>query len=638
MKIACKLLLLIVCLINPLAQADLLSLDTQSSPVVLEGELPLNSHLYWKYPGDFGKGLELDFSQSTNLLRHEILWPWPQAYVFEGKTSYVFPDKVRLPIHIWPIDELKPVNLKIKISGTICSEDACELYFQTITKSFKPQTANLKSRNDFSILKSSFQESGDLTIGLKFYHEEEEPRFMLGIQNLCLPTSAQEYSSGQWTLTWKLSKADYEKLAGKSAELFCDKMLVPKNISLPESASSNFVWSLIIFSLLGGLILNFMPCTLPVLSLKLLSLTKQNNKNATVFYILGIIATFNVVALCSIVLKEFGQSFGFGMQFQNPVFVIMMAIIMVVLVSYSLEKLEFNFFGALASRLNNVNMRQGYLFDFVSGAIAGVLSTSCSAPLLGVALGVALTSSAFMNLLIFNLIGLGFSGPYLLILFYPRIIDFIPRSGVWLNVMKRMISLFLILTLMWLLYLLYGQMSLRAFCGLLGLLVLIKMLIESKVRALYIPWLRAILFSGMCALCFYLPLQAWREDIKYEQMKDALWQEFSQQALSQALHEQKVVMVDVTADWCGTCQYNKALVLDRSWTVKMFVKNNVVLMRASLNRPNSEAVEFMQKHEIYAIPLNVVYGSGAPQGIVLPTTYGYKDLERAVDRAGRVSA
>jgi suppressor for copper-sensitivity B len=198
-----------------------------------------------------------------------------------------------------------------------------------------------------------------------------------------------------------------------------------------------------------------------------------------------------------------------------------------------------------------------------------VLSTSCAAPLLTVAIGFALTGSAYINVLIFNLIALGFSAPYILVLFYPGIIGFIPKSGPWLNTMKKCISILLILTLMWLLFVLYGQIGLRGLCGLVGILILIKLLIESRAQVFYFPWLRPILLAGMCAACFYFPMSAAREDRVHSARSESMWQEFSLQALDQSLQEKKVVFVDVTADWCGTCQYNKITVLDRSWTVEM---------------------------------------------------------------------
>ena len=135
----------------------------------------------------------------------------------------------------------------------------------------------------------------------------------------------------------------------------------------------------------------------------------------------------------------------------------------------------------------------------------------------------------------------------------------------------------------------------------------------------------------------YFPLHAGRQDSIYNEHKDSLWQEFSQEALDKALSEKKVVFVDITADWCGTCQYNKVLVLDRAWTVNMLVRNKVVALRANLNNKNIAAEEFMHKYGAYSIPLNIVYGPAAPHGAVLPITYSYNELEQAIINAAKTS-
>ena len=235
--------------------------------------------------------------------------------------------------------------------------------------------------------------------------------------------------------------------------------------------------------------------------------------------------------------------------------------------------------------------------------------------------------------MLFNFIALGFSAPYIMIAYFPNVVRFIPKSGPWLAKFKLFITLALTLTLIWLLYIFHGQIGAMALIGLVGILVLIKGLIESENKFLNIKFIQISLFIMLSSAALYFPAQLSARYAIYDQYKDSLWQNFTRQALQDALNQNKVVFVDITADWCGTCKYNKAMVLDRSWTVNMLASKKVVALRGSLNVANYQASRFMQEAGAHMIPFNIVYGPGAPNGITLPVIYSYNDLKDAVMKA-----
>jgi suppressor for copper-sensitivity B len=180
---------------------------------------------------------------------------------------------------------------------------------------------------------------------------------------------------------------------------------------------------------------------------------------------------------------------------------------------------------------------------------------------------------------------------------------------------------------------LYQQGGMRSALSLFALLILLKLVLENNTSFLNNTIVRIAMIIALSSLCIYCPAKLARQELLYNSYKDSLWQNFTRQTLEEALAQKQTVLVDVTANWCGTCQYNKMLVLERSWTVNMLVDKKVINLRASLDRENPEAQLLMAAKKVYAIPLTIVYGPKAPNGIILPTVYSYKILKQAINDA-----
>jgi len=256
-------------------------------------------------------------------------------------------------------------------------------------------------------------------------------------------------------------------------------VIIPEDLKNNLQLASVFdaFWIMLI-AVLGGFILNFMPCVLPVLSLKVINFIRHpnlNRKKASLFTILGVLSSFWGLAFIAIIFKSTGKYFGLGLNFQEPTFVIALTIIITFFISVSLDRVVFKFPEPVNNFLLSIKLQGQYIEHYFSGVIATILSTPCTAPFLGTALFFSFQQSNLFIFFTFTFIGLGFSMPYILMLIFPKALKFLPTSGKWMNNLKLILATSLIGTIIWLLYILEAaQINLRAVVILFLLLLLIK--------------------------------------------------------------------------------------------------------------------------------------------------------------------
>ena len=353
----------------------------------------------------------------------------------------------------------------------------------------------------------------------------------------------------------------------------------------PQDAENSFFAFLILLgsAFLGGFILNFMPCVLPVLSLKFLSLLKKRSsashqslpflKIRFLMSFLGILTFFCGFALLSSLGRFFGTHIGWGLQFQSPYFLGGM-ILLLLLFSLNLWGLfEINLPSFLFNWINkqrgDVHKRSGpntlsfFARDYGSGLFAALLATPCTAPFLSIALGASLTQNPFIVFLTFLFIGSGFGLPYLLMIFYPKLLYKLPAPGAWMQTFKRILSLGLVGTALWLTF---------------------------------------VLFSPHFSVS----------------ENDSAWIPFSPQTLEQHLQKGDSVLVDVTAEWCLTCKVNKLRVYKKPSLKNLFKERKIILLRADWTRPNLDIEHYLKSFGRTAIPFTVYYTPHHPEGIILP--------------------
>ncbi|MDA9163878.1 thioredoxin family protein, partial [Rickettsiaceae bacterium] len=413
----------------------------------------------------------------------------------------------------------------------------------------------------------------------------------------------------------------------------CKDQCIPKQQIIEGEAldtnSSNRM-SLILLGLLaiaGGFILNFMPCVLPVLSLKIFSFLKHKDANqraSCAFTIAGIMSSFLVLAGLMLMLRSAGNRFGLGVNFQSPEFIIILTLMITVFISSALGRFNISMPFNAGSNLANVTIKNPYLEHYFSGVLATILSTPCNAPFLGSAVAVAFGASDAIILFTFSLIGAGFSLPYILMIIYPGILTKLPKPGKWMEKFKKILVLMLIGTVLWLLYILHNQIGGRATFGLFMLLLLLKFTIENKAKFIL---LKLIAIIVLIAASMVLPNYASLEDSKQAEKLDKTWKKFDRTELEKHIANGRIIFVDITADWCITCKYNKFMLLNRDNLMKLFKKHNVIAMRGDITSHNQEIYDYLVENRQVGVPFNIIYGPSVPKGISLPVILKYSDIQ-----------
>jgi suppressor for copper-sensitivity B len=349
-----------------------------------------------------------------------------------------------------------------------------------------------------------------------------------------------------------------------------------------------------------------------------------------------VLASFLLLAAVLAGLKAAGVAVGWGLQFQQPLFVAAMALLLTLFAGNLWGFFEVPLPGFAGDLAAAVDRRHGLAADFLTGALATLLATPCTAPFLASAVGFALAGGTAEIFLIFLALGLGLAAPYLLVAAWPRLATRLPRPGRWMLVLKRLLGLSFIATATWLLYVLASQVG--AVAGLataVALLVLILLLGVARLpigRRLPKPLWRAGLLAAAATALIVPTMPA--ETAAPVAAPAGAWSSFSEPKLAALVAQGKVVLVDVTADWCINCQVNEALILRRGWTADSLTGGSLVGMRADWTRPDPAIARYLAGFGRYGIPFNAVYGPRAPQGIALPSLLTEQAVRDAVQQAG----
>ncbi|MFN7094984.1 MAG: protein-disulfide reductase DsbD family protein, partial [Burkholderiales bacterium] len=394
---------------------------------------------------------------------------------------------------------------------------------------------------------------------------------------------------------------------------------------LPSTLNIPF-WLALIFAFIGGLMLNVMPCVLPVLSLKLLGIIKQQNTSLTIIRhnllmtILGIIASFWVLAVLILAFQFAGQTIGFGFQFQSPYFLISLIVILVIFVCNLWGFFEIDLPYQLQNRLNNLlsEQKNAYVGSFLSGMFATLMATPCSAPFLGTAVSIAFLQSTGVMVSIFTMIGIGMSTPYWLLYFFPQWVSYLPKPGKWMLIVKNSLGLLLLATAIWLLFVLSNQLGNTAAILVFLCCLLLRMVLQLRSSFLKNPWLKLGSIISIILLAFVLPFKLHTLNTARQHQVSSIWQPLQEANIAAYVAKGKIVVVDVSADWCLTCKMNKMLVLNQADILDYLRSPDIIAMRGDLTSPNPTIMAYLKKHNRYAIPFTAIYGPNAPQGLVLP--------------------
>lgn len=405
-------------------------------------------------------------------------------------------------------------------------------------------------------------------------------------------------------------KAENFSLSSPALDDFYKK-LPPLSVTTISSTQSEetkgSIFKFLLFAFLGGLILNLMPCVLPVISLKLFGLIKHQSlpqgklikHNLT--YTMGVLSTFFGLGVVVAGMKASGEEIGWGFQLQSPAFLLVMIVILFILSLNLFGLFEFNTPGG--SKLGSTELSEGFTGDFLSGVLTTILSTPCSAPFLGTALAFAFTTSVFNIFLMFTFIGLGLSFPFLLTAFFPKALSILPRPGAWMEKLKYYLGLTLLFTVIWLYDVCVSLVNAETMSFTINYLLILwffaffstKKLFNSKFAKTLV-----LLFPLVLTIVTIKNLELKPASASEKIQPESEWKPWSEEKL---LSEKgKFVFVDFTAEWCLTCKVNKKLVLETDGFKDLTAKYGLTLMRADWTKRDDHITQFLKRYQVVGVP------------------------------------
>jgi thiol:disulfide interchange protein DsbD len=378
------------------------------------------------------------------------------------------------------------------------------------------------------------------------------------------------------------------------------------------AANTNSLFYYLILAFIGGLILNIMPCVLPIISLKLFGLIKYQNESRqkilrhNFFYTLGILSTFMVLASFVLIAKSIGTTVGWGFQLQSPNFI---AIMIIVLFIFSLNMFGlFEFSTPGGKELGNIKTADGFSGDFLSGVLATILSTPCSAPFLGTALTFAFTSSAASIFLVFIMIGLGLAFPFILTAIFPSLVAFLPRPGKWMNTIKKLLGLTLFFTIIWLFdvynALVDGSAHLPKLATALLFIFAGIWIYKKKDK-----WMGTIsffialgLFVNLASTTIITSNDEQTALIRDKKSLGLNWEPWSFDKMKEHHTNGELVFIDFTAKWCFTCKINEKIVLDTDAFKSFVADNNIKLLIGDWTKRDELIGSFLRQNGLVGVP------------------------------------
>ena len=370
-------------------------------------------------------------------------------------------------------------------------------------------------------------------------------------------------------------------------------------------------------ALVGGLILNLMPCVFPVLSIKALTLVGGGNHKAEgLAYTAGVLVSFAALAAVLIALRAGGQQVGWGFQFHSPVFVLVVAYLLF-LVGLNLSGF-FDVGGSFTGIGSNLAARQGLAGSFFTGVLAAVVATPCTAPFMGAALAFALSQPAAVMLAVFLALGLGLALPFLLLAFWPAAQRWLPRPGAWMDKFKQFLAFPMYAAVVWLLWVLAQQAGPDGVALALGGLVLI---------AFGLWWRNASggsavgTVAALASVALALGVTTWIKPVSADVAASAgagTHEAYSAERLDELRAQNKPVFVNMTASWCISCLVNERVALSRPEVKDAFAKAGITYLKGDWTREDPKITAVLKAHGRSGVPLYLYYAPGATEAQVLP--------------------
>lgn len=616
------------------------------TPSKLSGllEIRLSHHwkTYWRSPGEAGAPPQLLFGQSTNIKAIHWHWPLPQRYDLLGVETIGYKRDVAFPLTFDLIHPKQRVIFDASLALSACHNVCIQAHYP-IYLSFIPSQLNVsgrgllryqdamasvpkQSRKLFDIQKLHyFPKSKQISLVIHSSRAWDDPRVFIDRpgHELTAQFVSQTYQGNQLNARFKVIHPESFSAGnlmitvanGIHSEQQLHKLVVGGHTEI-----ISFLWSFG-FALLGGLILNVMPCVLPVLGIKLASILLHQDRKRSIIRrqfwasAFGIFVSFWLLGGLILILRETGQIFGWGIQFQSPWFIGFLILLSGLFCLSLFGIWELQLPAGLRSRLA-VAGQENWVGHFAQGVFATLLATPCSAPFLVTAIGFAMTAGALSLMGIFTGLAMGMAIPWMIVATFPSVVNYLPRPGRWMVWLRDLFALMMLFTVIWLISLLDNYLPFMSVWAVTFFALIVLLVFLSRRRSVRFAvgiFMTILVVGSMTGLTSVYILS---HQVKSETALN--WQPFSQSRLAKGLSEGKTVVVDITADWCITCQANKVSTFYRRSVIHALNEPDILLLQGDWSESNQAITDYLKQFNRYGVPYNRIYSPLYPQGIELP--------------------
>ena len=599
-------------------------------------------HVYWINPGDSGEATDVTWSGLSSMVVSEIQWPVPHKIPFGPLTNYGYEEQVVLLQDITLPTELPtgPIELIADISLLVCEEICIPEFHQAnlvLNGQQAPDAELIQQAQELLPFKqawpATYHQVGNdvvLTVDpadalLSMQHMNEVELFFTGrgMVNHSAVATGQAVAD-RWQYNQTVGDVPVNEVTESEVVIaYTDpsgqrngiQLQAQYQITAEVNPDVSVLWA-IGLAMLGGLILNAMPCVFPVLALKSLSLVKMQGEEADQAhlhgwaYTAGVMSSFLLVAVVLMVLKSAGAQIGWGFQLQNPLFVLFL-IYLLAAVALNLAG-YFEVGSGLMGMGTQLSQKSGISGSFYTGVLATLVATPCTAPFMGVAIGFALVQPWYVAVSVFLALGFGLALPYLLLALLPRTRSWLPQPGPWMIKFKEFLAFPMLATVAWLIWVLSQQTGSTGVLTVLMGLVCLAMGIwiqRNTHKWRLLGWL--VIFLSL------LPFYALHRFNSGDD-QPINYQAFSTASYQQALENPAPVFVNMTAAWCITCQVNEQVALNTVTTQNLFAAEKVQYLKGDWTNFDAEITRYLEQYQRNGVPIYVYYGPMDPESGIRP--------------------
>ena len=599
-------------------------------------------HTYWENPGDAGEGASIKWNLPNDVDTSKILWPGPERIPVEPLMTFGYEDEVVLLTKIsTSAASAIPLNLNAQVSWYTCKEicipQEAEVSIPIKLGSKTPSvskgllehtlgkvpvefngTYRVNKLDDSYVLQGEFEKM-DQYDSMYFFPKE------YGLTNY---TENQQYEKNKDTFSLQIMASE----VAIKKESFKGVIAVNKNedvnfieIDYPlatKEASQEFnILTLIVFAFLGGLILNIMPCVFPILTIKILRFVEQSRDSTYktlqqgLLFSLGVVISFLTIAALLIALKSGGESIGWGYQLQSPIVVSILFYLFVILGFIFMSNIVL---GSSLARLSSISLNKSdSLESFLTGVLAVIVASPCTAPFMGSAIGFALLQPSFYSILIFLGLGIGFSLPYLILSAKPSLLSFLPKPGQWMETFKQFMAFPMWASALWLLWVLSSQVGdqevIQVLLGALLITTGLWLIEKNNSEKNWVKWLMRLPFLLLFIFSLWLIPTSYSDLDEPKQSQLA----YTPQLLKDLREKNSLVFLNFTADWCITCKVNEAVALKTSKVTKLLADKGITYIEADWTRKDPIISSALENYGRTGLPLYLLFPSkGDP--LILP--------------------